>query len=108
MIKISAVVITFIEEKSILRCINSLKEVADEIIIVDSYSKDNTRAIFAEGAVKFIEHVFEGHIEQKNFGVGLATHDFVLSLYADEYLSEELIKSIKFIKGHGSHQAYKM
>jgi glycosyltransferase involved in cell wall biosynthesis len=108
MIKISAVVITFNEEKSILRCINSLKEVADEVIVVDSYSKDNTRAICAEAAVKFIEHIFAGHIEQKNFGVSLAIHDFVLSLDADEYLSEELIKSIKFIKGNGSHQAYKM
>ena len=108
MIKISAVVITFNEEKDIGLCIRTLKTVADEIVIVDSFSKDNTKAICLKEGVKFIEHVFEGHIQQKNFALTQATHDYVLSLDADEYLSEELIASIRAIKDSGNHQAYSM
>ena len=108
MIKISAVVITFNEEESIGRCINSLKPVADEIIVVDSFSKDSTRSICIESGVKFIEHAFEGHIQQKNFALTLAENSFVLSLDADEYLSEELVNSILQVKGNATHQAYSM
>ncbi len=100
--------ITYNEEKCILRCIHSVKDVADEIIVVDSFSKDNTKAICEKERVKFVEHVFEGHIEQKNFALSLAENDYVLSLDADEYLSEQLIDSIKQIKANGIQQAYSM
>jgi hypothetical protein len=105
---ISALVITFNEEKNIRRCINSIKPVADEIIVVDSFSKDHTRHICEEEGVKFIEHAFEGHIQQKNFAVTMASNDFVLSLDADEFLSEELANSIKIVKNSGTHEAYSM
>lgn len=108
MIKISAVVITFNEEKSIGACILSLRKVADEIIVVDSFSKDSTKDICLKEGVKFVEHVFEGHIQQKNFALSLASHDFVLSLDADEYLSDELIHSILQVKKEAIHQAYVM
>ena len=108
MIKISAIVIVYNEEKSIRRCINSLKSVADEIIVVDSFSKDNTKAICLDAGVKFTEHTFEGHIQQKNFAMTLASYDYILSLDADEYLSEELIHSIRQLKNNSKHQAYSM
>jgi glycosyltransferase involved in cell wall biosynthesis len=108
MIQISAVVITYNEEKDIRRCINSLKPVADEIIVVDSFSKDDTKAICLEEGVKFFEHAFEGHIQQKNFALSLASNDFVLSLDADEFLSNELVDSIKAVKSSASHDAYTM
>ena len=106
--KLTALVITFNEEKNIRRCIKSIKPVADEIIIVDSFSKDGTRRICEEEEVKFIEHAFEGHIQQKNFAVTTGSNDFVLSLDADEFLSEELANSIKLVKESGTHQAYSM
>ena len=105
---ISAVVITYNEEKNIKQCLQTLKAVADEIIVVDSFSKDNTKAICLNEGVKFIEHIFEGHIQQKNFALTQASHDFVLSLDADEYLSAELTASIKKVKEMGTHQAYSM
>lgn len=108
MIKISAVIITFNEEKSIARCIRSLKPVADEIVIVDSFSKDKTRQICETEGVRFVEHIFEGHIQQKNFALTLALHDFVLSLDADEYLSDALTHSILQIKNNSTHAAYSM
>lgn len=108
MFKITGVIITYNEEMCIARCIKSLKPVADEIIIVDSFSKDNTKAVCLKEGVTFVEHIFEGHIQQKNFALTQASHDFVLSLDADEYLSEELAESIKSIKKTGTHQAYSM
>ena len=98
MTPISVVIITFNEEKNIRRCIESVQEIADEIVVVDSFSTDNTEAICTELDVKFIKHKFEGHIEQKNWAAAQATNDYVLSLDADEALSEELKENILNLK----------
>ncbi|NOT74859.1 MAG: glycosyltransferase [Cyclobacteriaceae bacterium] len=108
MVKISVVIITYNEEKNILRCIDSVLPVADEIVVVDSYSKDLTKKICLEKGVRFIEHPFEGHIQQKNFALAAATYDHVLSLDADEYLSPELTNSILFAKKLWPAEAYEM
>jgi glycosyltransferase involved in cell wall biosynthesis len=104
--KISAVIITFNEEKNIERCLLSVKEIADEIIIVDSFSTDKTEEICNKYPVKFIKHRFEGYIEQKNWAIQQATYDYILSLDADEEISEELKKSIKEIKNNWSYDGY--
>ena len=106
-VKISAVVITFNEEHNIARCLTSLLDVCDEIIVVDSYSSDRTKTICAEFDVKFIEHHFKGHIEQKNFAMGQASSDYVLSLDADEALSQELKSQISRVKNNWQGPAYK-
>ena len=90
MIKISAIVITLNEERNISRCLQSLQGVADEIVVVDSFSIDKTEEICKSFQAKFIQHKFEGYIEQKNFALMQESHDFVLSLDADEALSDEL------------------
>lgn len=108
MVRISAIVITFNEERKIGRCIDSLLAVSDEVIVVDSYSTDSTGEICRSRGVRFVEHVFQGHIEQKNFALSLATHEYVLSLDADEYLSEELKRSILELKSNPTFQAYAM
>ncbi len=107
--KISAVIITLNEEKKIGRCIDSLVDVADEIVVVDSFSADNTKKISLEKGVRFVEHAFEGYIAQKNYALTCAKYDFVLSLDADEALSEELKTSILKAKNEGlSYPAYSM
>lgn len=98
MIKLSIAIITFNEERNIGRCITSIKEIADEIIVVDSFSTDKTEEICNNFNVRFIKNPFKGHIEQKNFALDLCTYDYVLSLDADEALSPELLESIKSIK----------
>lgn len=108
MVKISGVIITFNEEKNIARCIDSLQAVSDEVIVVDSFSKDRTRAICIAKGVRFIEHPFRGHIDQKNFAVSQASYQHILSLDADEYLSEELIQSIREVKVNWPAEAYRM
>lgn len=92
--KISVVIITFNEEKNIRRCLESVAPVADEIIVVDSISTDKTKKICSEYNVQFHEQKFLGYIEQKNYALKFASNDFVLSLDADEALSEELTESI--------------
>ena len=104
--KLSAVIITYNEEKNIRRCIESLKEVADEIIVVDSFSQDHTVAMSTELGATVIQHTFEGHIQQKNFALTQASHDYVLSLDADEALTEELKQSIQAVKPDFAFTAY--
>jgi heptosyltransferase-3 len=108
MIKISAVIITYNEEKNVGKCIDSLRTVADEIVVIDSFSKDRTRMICERKGVRFVENPFKSHIDQKNFAVGQASYEHVLSLDADEYLSEDLIESILKIKESWPCEAYRM
>ena len=97
--KISATIITFNEERNIKKCIESLLEVADEVIVVDSFSTDDTERICKSfDKLKFYKHSFEGHIQQKNFAVSKTSYNFVLSLDADEQLSNDLINEINNIK----------
>ena len=90
MIKISAVIITFNEERYIEECLESLINVADEIIVVDSFSTDKTKMICKKYNVVFIEQKFLGYIEQKNFALKKAKHDYIVSLDGDESLSKTL------------------
>jgi glycosyltransferase involved in cell wall biosynthesis len=108
MVRLSVVIITLNEEKNISRCIDSVKPVADEIVVVDSFSRDQTKKICLEKGVRFIEHAFEGHIQQKNYALSQASFDHVLSLDADEYLSPELTTSILFAKKLWPAEAYEM
>ena len=105
--KISAVIIAFNEEVYIEQCIRSVAEVADEIVVVDSFSADRTREICLSLGVRFIEHQFEGYRDQKNFALTQASFDYVLSLDADEALSPPLEKSILLAKKDLKYDGYK-
>ncbi len=106
MIKLSVVIITFNEEKNIERCLQSVEDLADEIVVVDSFSKDKTEEICKKYKVKFIEHPFEGHIQQKNYAITQAAYPHILSLDADEALSDELKKNILIAKKNWEHDGY--
>jgi len=106
--KLSVVIITFNEEKNIARCIQSVQQVADEIVVLDSFSKDKTKEICLSLGVNFFEHAFDGHIQQKNRAITYAKNNHVLSLDADEALDETLIKSILAVKQNFSCDGYYM
>ncbi len=108
MVKISAVIITFNEERNIARCLESLRDCVDEIVVLDSFSKDKTEAICRQYGVRFFQHAFDGHIEQKNRAITYATHEHILSLDADEALDEELKTSVLKIKTDFTAQGYYM
>jgi glycosyltransferase involved in cell wall biosynthesis len=106
--KLSAVIITFNEERNLQRCLDSLQGVADEVVVVDSFSTDGTKNIAEAAGARFIEHPFEGHIQQKNVALACATHEWVLSLDADEALDSTLRQSILRIKESGAATGYSM
>ncbi len=107
MTKISGVIISFNEEKHIGKCLASLQGIADEIVVVDSFSTDSTKDICSKYNVRFYEHPFEGYVEQKNYALSLATNQYVLSLDADEELSEKSRESILQIKDDLKYDGYK-
>ncbi len=106
MVKLSVVIITFNEERDIERCIKSVKNLADDLVIVDSFSTDKTEEICKKYDLRFIQHKFSGHIQQKNWAITQAKYSHILSLDADEALSEELTKSIKKAKDNWEFDAY--
>ncbi|MBS1596603.1 MAG: glycosyltransferase family 2 protein [Bacteroidetes bacterium] len=108
MTALSIVIITFNEEKNIQRCLESVRAFADEIVVVDSFSTDQTKKICLDFGARFIEQTFLGYIEQKNFALDQATNDYVLSLDADEAISEPLALSIQQAKKDFSADGYHM
>lgn len=108
MIKLSVVIITFNEERNIGRCLDSVMDIADDIVVVDSYSKDGTESICKQKGVRFISHVFEGHIQQKNWAITQAEYPTVLSLDADEALDDRLKASILSTKANWKADGYTM
>lgn len=106
-VKISATIIAFNEEKKIERCLKSLQGVADEIVVVDSFSTDETEAICKRYNTVFIQHKFDGYVAQKNLALTHTSYDHILSLDADEMLSPALANAIQEVKKNwGSYQGY--
>jgi glycosyltransferase involved in cell wall biosynthesis len=95
--KISAVIITFNEEENIRAACDSVAW-ADEIVVVDSESTDNTREIAAACGAKVIINKWPGFAAQKQFATEAANHDWILSLDADERVSPELRASIEVVR----------
>jgi glycosyltransferase involved in cell wall biosynthesis len=92
--KLSAVIITLNEESNIGDCIESLQGVADEILIVDSFSTDGTEEICAKYDVRFVKNKWDGYVAQRNFAQELASCPVLLNIDADERLSLPLKDSI--------------
>ncbi|MFI5150590.1 MAG: glycosyltransferase family 2 protein [Bacteroidia bacterium] len=105
---LSVVIITFNEEKNIGRCLDSVKDIANEVVVVDSFSTDRTRAICLEKGARVVEHAFEGHIEQKNWAITQARFPHILSLDADEALDERLQNAIRIAKQEWKFDGYRM
>ena len=96
--KLSVVIITFNEEQNIERCLKSVQYIADEIIVIDSFSTDKTEEICKNYNVKLHQEKWLGYSEQKNLANSLALHELIFSIDADESVSPELEKSILEIK----------
>lgn len=106
--KLSVVIITKNEEKNIGRCLESISEIADDVLVVDSGSTDKTEAICKELGARFMTHHWEGYAAQKNFANKKAEYPLILSIDADEALSDRLKQSINQIKEKGTADAYVM
>ncbi|HRO42381.1 MAG TPA: glycosyltransferase family 2 protein [Flavipsychrobacter sp.] len=108
MISISACIITYNEEKNIARCIEAVRKVADEVVVIDSFSTDKTVDIATHLGAKVMQRKFLGYGDQKFFAQQQASHQWVLSIDADEVVSPKLAESILFIKTNPKFNAYKV
>jgi glycosyltransferase involved in cell wall biosynthesis len=99
---LSACIIAFNEEAKLGECLDSLA-FCDELIVVDSHSTDRTREIAEEKGARVIERDWAGHIDQKNYAIDQATHEWVLCVDADERVTPELRQEIE--AALASHQA---
>lgn len=106
MIKLSVAIITYNEEKNISRCLESVKDIADEIVVIDSGSQDATQKICKDFGCVVVENPFPGHIQQKNLAIDKCTYDHILSLDADEALDDRLKSEIKKIKENWKSDGY--
>ena len=92
---ITAAIITWNEERNIQRCIESLKDCVDHIIVLDSFSTDATIEICNKLNVQVIQRKWEGYAASKNYLNAQVQTDLILSLDADEALSSELSEEIE-------------
>lgn len=96
--KISAVVQTLNEEKNIVRCLESIQKLADEIVVVDDGSTDKTLEIAKKFGAKIFHHQSAGFVEAgRNFAIEKATGDWILVIDADEEIPKTLVKTLKEI-----------
>lgn len=91
--KISAAILTYNNERHIEEVLKKLYW-CDEIIILDSFSTDNTIAISKKYTTKIFQNKFEGFGIQKNILMSKCSNDWILSVDSDEVLTDELITSI--------------
>jgi len=105
-VQLSVVIITYNEEINIGRCLLALQDVADDVVVVDSFSTDHTVEICRQHKARVIQNAFEGYVEQKNFATAQARYDYVLQLDADEVLTEPLRQSIRQAKNNWQAAGY--
>ena len=98
--KISACIITLDEADRIDDCIAAL-DFCDEIVVVDSHSRDRTRELATARGARVIERDWPGHVKQKEFAIRAAAHDWVLCIDADERASPELCAEILALRDAG-------
>jgi glycosyltransferase involved in cell wall biosynthesis len=103
---LTVVIITKNEERNIGRALDSVSMIADEIIVVDSYSTDNTKAICEQKGAHFIQTEWKGYSATKNFANGLAKSTYIFSLDADEAVDKTLEKAILSEKSKGFNGIY--
>ena len=96
--KISTCIITYNEEDNIERCIRSVLPFSDEVVVVDSLSKDKTVEIAKKYTDRVFLQPFLGHVKQKNLAISKASHLWIFAIDADEFCSKELQEEIKVLK----------
>ncbi len=104
--KVAAAIITFNEERNIERCITGLLECVDEIVVMDSFSNDNTKKICIQYGVRFVENKWQGYAQTKNRLNDLIDADYIFSIDADEVPDRILQEQIIKIKSDSKEQIY--
>jgi (heptosyl)LPS beta-1,4-glucosyltransferase len=104
--KLSAVIITLNEERNITRCIEALTDIADEIIVLDAFSTDNTVEICKNLGARVEQREWKGYSDSKNYLNSLASFEYIFSVDADEVVNTELKNAILSEKEKGFQGVY--
>jgi glycosyltransferase involved in cell wall biosynthesis len=104
--KLSVIIITLNEERNIGRAIDSVQSIADEIIVLDSFSTDKTQEICEGKKVRFIQHEWQGYAATKNYANSQAKNDWIFSIDADEACDQQMIEAISAEKDKGFSGVY--
>jgi glycosyltransferase involved in cell wall biosynthesis len=105
-VTLSVCIITLNEESNIIRTLDSVRAIADEIVIVDCGSRDRTVALAESYGAKVFLEPWKGFAPQKNSALAKAGSEWVLSLDADEEVSPELARSIAAVKAATGSYAF--
>jgi glycosyltransferase involved in cell wall biosynthesis len=92
--RFTATLITLNEEQNLPRVLASLKNIADEIVVLDAGSTDRTRELAEKSGARVFVREWTDYSNQRNFAAAQASHDWIFTIDADEELSEELRKSL--------------
>lgn len=106
--KISAVIICHNEADSIVGCIQAVKGCCDEIVVVDSGSSDGTVGLLQEMGITAVHHDFVGYGQQKRYACSLAKNSWILSIDADEMVSEEMAAELRSFQDEGHFVAFRL
>ncbi len=106
--KISVVIICKNEEEEIGRCLQSLHELTDDIVVLDNGSTDDTKNIVRKAGVRLVEENWEGFGKTKNKATSMAKYDWVLNLDADESIDEQLKKSLLDLSLNNEKQVFEI
>ncbi len=87
---LSVVIVAQDESRTIARVLQAIKDLSNEILLVDSGSTDGTPTIATENGARVVHQDWLGYAAQKNFAIDMAVSDWILSLDADEIVSPEL------------------
>jgi glycosyltransferase involved in cell wall biosynthesis len=101
MTPISVCCLTFNSERTIRKTLDSVKKIADEIIVIDSFSTDRTIDIVKEFTDKIYFKEYKYHGLQMNYAIGLCTYDWVFCIDSDEFLDADMVKHICRLKEEG-------
>ncbi len=93
--KLSILIPTFNEATNLPDCIASVKDMADEILVVDSFSRDETVQIAEAAGARVLQHEYVNSAAQKNWSIPQCKHDWVFIIDADERMTPELKKEIR-------------
>jgi glycosyltransferase involved in cell wall biosynthesis len=106
MVPVSVVIITKNEAEMISRSIIMLKQITDDIIVVDNDSTDQTLNITIENGCRVYQKSWDGYGANKNKGIALARHNWILSIDADEIPDTALLTSITQLRLDDSNTVY--
>lgn len=104
--KLTVVIPTLNEEEDLYKTLSSVKDLADEILVIDSGSTDKTTEIAKNYGARVVNHPFSSFSDTRNFGNKEAKGDWILSIEADVFVSSELAQEIRQVIEEGTHSAF--